>query len=88
MCMCKTVVAPKSNGMLPMSDGDGITFVTSCHDNDIVIVVLEIQNQQDGSVRLLGRSTDTFLTKCDIKRKIRSESRTVFIRLKPFTINC
>lgn len=65
MCMCKTVVAPKSNVMLPMSDGDGITFVTSCHDNDIVIVVLEIQNQQDGSVRLLGRSTDTFLTKCD-----------------------
>lgn len=57
--------AQKSDGMLPIgtpkSDGDGITtFVTSRHDAVRVNDVQGIQNQQDCSVRLFGRSTGTF----------------------------
>lgn len=62
------MVTPKSDGMLliwtPKSDGDGITFVTSGHDD----VVPAIQNQQDVSGRLSRRSIHIFFNKGRIKK--------------------
>lgn len=82
------MVTPKSDGMLliwtPKSDGDGITFATSGHDN----VVPTIQNQQDVSGRLSRRSIHIFLTKAGLKREQSEKIFSILSEVSKFTENC
>lgn len=82
------MVTPKSDGMLliwtPKSDGDGITFATSGHDN----VVPAIQNQQDVSGRLSRRSIHIFLTKAGLKREQSEKIFSILSEVSKFTENC